>query len=92
MSETSEENAIILGSISQLDSENVHSYGTRGRNIIDIPGSRFETFYIISIHDNGLAKIKLNMVVTGTPGVGKTSYCVLFTQNTGLQSIYISHI
>ncbi|MCJ1260214.1 factor activating pos9 [Lobaria immixta] len=37
-----------------------------------------------------MAKIKPNIIVTGTPGVGKTSHCALLAQNTGLTHMSIN--
>ncbi len=39
-----------------------------------------------------MAKRKPNIIVTGTPGVGKTSHCELLAQNTGLKHLPISQI
>ena len=33
-----------------------------------------------------------NIVVTGTPGVGKTSHCELLARNTGLKHLSINHV
>ena len=33
-----------------------------------------------------------NIIVTGTPGVGKTSHCEVLTQNTGLKHLSINAI
>lgn len=33
-----------------------------------------------------------NIIVTGTPGVGKTSHCDLLAQNTGLQTLSINTV
>jgi adenylate kinase len=35
---------------------------------------------------------KPNIVVTGTPGVGKTSHCDLLAQQTGLKHLQINQI
>ena len=32
-----------------------------------------------------------NIIVTGTPGVGKTSHCEMLAQNTGLKHLSINH-
>ena len=37
-----------------------------------------------------MAKIKPNIIVTGTPGVGKTTHCKLLAQNTGLKHLSIN--
>ena len=39
-----------------------------------------------------MAKTKPNIIVTGTPGVGKTSHCDLLARNTGLQHLQINQI
>lgn len=44
----------------------------------------------LSVHANGMAKGKPNIIVTGTPGVGKTSHCELLAQNTGLKHLSIN--
>ncbi len=33
-----------------------------------------------------------NIIVTGTPGVGKTSHCELLAQNSGLQHLSINQV
>lgn len=33
-----------------------------------------------------------NIIVTGTPGVGKTSHCEVLAQNTGLQHLLINDV
>ena len=33
-----------------------------------------------------------NIIVTGTPGVGKTSHCELLAQNTGLRHLSINKV
>ena len=39
-----------------------------------------------------MARQQPNIVVTGTPGVGKTSHCELLAQSTGLKHLSINHI
>lgn len=39
-----------------------------------------------------MAKTKPNIIVTGTPGVGKTSHCELLARNTGLKQLPINQI
>ena len=39
-----------------------------------------------------MARDKPNIIVTGTPGVGKTSHCELLAQNTGLKHLFINQI
>lgn len=39
-----------------------------------------------------MAREKPNIIVTGTPGVGKTSLCELLAQNTGLKHLQINQI
>lgn len=39
-----------------------------------------------------MAKTKPNIIVTGTPGVGKTSHCDLLARNTGLKHLRINQI
>lgn len=39
-----------------------------------------------------MARQKPNIVVTGTPGVGKTSHCELLAQTTGLKHLSINHV
>ncbi|KAL8831555.1 MAG: hypothetical protein Q9191_000798 [Dirinaria sp. TL-2023a] len=38
------------------------------------------------------AREKPNIIVTGTPGVGKTSHCELLAQSTGLKHLSINHV
>lgn len=33
-----------------------------------------------------------NIIITGTPGVGKTSHCEILAENTGLKHISINNI
>jgi adenylate kinase len=33
-----------------------------------------------------------NLIITGTPGVGKTTHCELLAENTGLKHLSINHI
>lgn len=33
-----------------------------------------------------------NIIVTGTPGVGKTSHCEILTENTGLKHLSINQV
>ena len=39
-----------------------------------------------------MSKGQPNIIVTGTPGVGKTSHCELLAQNSGLKHLSINHI
>lgn len=39
-----------------------------------------------------MSRIKPNIIVTGTPGVGKTSHCELLAQNTGLNHLAINQV
>lgn len=39
-----------------------------------------------------MSRIKPNIIVTGTPGVGKTSHCELLAQNTGLHHLAINQV
>lgn len=39
-----------------------------------------------------MARQQPNVVVTGTPGVGKTSHCELLAQSTGLKHLSINHV
>lgn len=44
-----------------------------------------------SIADN-MPRTQPNIIVTGTPGVGKTCHCETLAQNTGLQHLSINQI
>jgi len=39
-----------------------------------------------------MSRKKPNIIITGTPGVGKTSHCELLAQNTGLQHLSINQV
>ncbi len=39
-----------------------------------------------------MSKKKPNIIITGTPGVGKTSHCELLAQNTGLRHLSINQV
>ncbi len=39
-----------------------------------------------------MARQKPNIIITGTPGVGKSSHCELLAQNTGLKHMSINRI
>lgn len=39
-----------------------------------------------------MARTQPNIIVTGTPGVGKTSHCELLAQNTGLKHLSVSRV
>ncbi len=39
-----------------------------------------------------MARRKPNIIITGTPGVGKTSHCELLAQSTGLKHLSINQI
>ena len=39
-----------------------------------------------------MARKSPNIVVTGTPGVGKTSHCELLARNTGLEHLSINEV
>ena len=39
-----------------------------------------------------MARSKPNIIVTGTPGVGKTSHCEVLAENAGLQHLRINDI
>ena len=39
-----------------------------------------------------MARDSPNIIITGTPGVGKTSHCDLLTKNTGLQHLSINQV
>lgn len=39
-----------------------------------------------------MARSKPNIIVTGTPGVGKTSHCDILAQNTGLKHLVVNDI
>lgn len=39
-----------------------------------------------------MARDQPNIIVTGTPGVGKTSHCELLAQNTGLKHLSINQV
>ena len=39
-----------------------------------------------------MPKVQPNIIVTGTPGVGKTSHCHVLAANTGLKHIAINQI
>ena len=39
-----------------------------------------------------MAREQPNIIVTGTPGVGKTSHCELLSQHTGLEHLSVNHI
>ncbi len=39
-----------------------------------------------------MARDPPNIIVTGTPGVGKTSHCELLAQNTGLKHLSINQV
>lgn len=41
---------------------------------------------------NFMAKNKPNIIITGTPGVGKTSHCEVLCQHTGLKHLSINQI
>ena len=39
-----------------------------------------------------MTRTKPNIIITGTPGVGKTSHCDVLAANTGLKHLSINHI
>ena len=39
-----------------------------------------------------MTRKKPNIIVTGTPGVGKSSHCELLAQNTGLKHLAVNQI
>lgn len=39
-----------------------------------------------------MGRVKPNIIVTGTPGVGKTSHCELLSQNSGLQHLSVNQV
>jgi adenylate kinase len=39
-----------------------------------------------------MSRKKPNIIITGTPGVGKTSHCELLAQNTGLHHLSINQV
>jgi adenylate kinase len=39
-----------------------------------------------------MARSQPNVIVTGTPGVGKTTHCEILAQNTGLKHLLINDI
>lgn len=43
-------------------------------------------------HIHTMTRKQPNIVITGTPGVGKTSHCELLAQNTGLKHLAINQI
>lgn len=49
-------------------------------------------FKIFSPCQKKMAKTNPNIIVTGTPGVGKTSHCELLAKNTGLKHLSINQI
>ena len=40
----------------------------------------------------GLKRQQPNIIITGTPGVGKTSHCEMLVQNTGLKHLSINQV
>jgi adenylate kinase len=53
----------------------------------------FSSFFVIFLIPAGIMiRKKPNIVVTGTPGVGKTSHCDLLAQQTGLKHLQINQI
>lgn len=47
--------------------------------------------YIIN-HALDMSRTQPNIIITGTPGVGKTSHCELLAQDTGLKHLSINKI
>ena len=39
-----------------------------------------------------MARSQPNIIITGTPGVGKTSHCELLAQNTGMKHLSIKEV
>lgn len=39
-----------------------------------------------------MARTQPNIIVTGTPGVGKTTHCEMLAERTGLRHVSVNHI
>ena len=48
--------------------------------------------YKVVLKDLAMVRSQPNIIITGTPGVGKTSHCELLAQATGLRHLSINHL
>ena len=46
----------------------------------------------VSVHFSTMSRRQPNIIITGTPGVGKTSHCDVLAANTGLKHLSINQI
>lgn len=44
------------------------------------------------VHQGYIMRLQPNIIVTGTPGVGKTIHCEALAQTTGLRHLSINHV
>lgn len=62
-------------------------------NILWLGNIIFSNFcFFLNTRITNMARTQPNIIITGTPGVGKTSHCEVLAASTGLKHLSVNHI